>query len=47
MAAFGPGGVITPLVNPEATAAAVLQMMGDRKFYQECSAAIEKRIHVE
>ncbi|MEI8300716.1 MAG: hypothetical protein WCG10_03790 [Chlamydiota bacterium] len=47
MSALGAVGVIMPIVNPEATTAAVLQMMGDCKFYQECSAAIEKSIHVE
>ena len=42
---LGQGGLVTPLVNPEATAAAILRIMGDADFYKTCSETIEKRIH--
>lgn len=41
---LGPGGLITPLVNPEATADAVLRLLNDRDFYERCSKAIAQRI---
>ena len=42
---LGLGGLITPLVNPAATAAAVLRLMKDREFYEQCSRVIAERIH--
>jgi glycosyltransferase involved in cell wall biosynthesis len=41
---LGPGGLITPLVNPEATAQATLKLLQEPAFYQQCSYAIEQRI---
>jgi glycosyltransferase involved in cell wall biosynthesis len=41
---LGPGGIIVPLVNPEATAAAIVQMLTDQELYQRCSRALKKRI---
>ncbi|MBU6446270.1 MAG: GT4 family glycosyltransferase PelF, partial [Verrucomicrobia bacterium] len=41
---LGPGGIVTPLVSPEATANAILKFVDDRPFYQTCSAAIAQRI---
>lgn len=41
---LGPGGIVTPLVNPEATAKAIIRLLTDDDFYKKCSKAIEKRI---
>ncbi|MCX6989709.1 MAG: GT4 family glycosyltransferase PelF [Chlamydiae bacterium] len=41
---LGQGGISTPLVNPEATAEAILQLLTDPTFYQSCSKNIESRI---
>lgn len=41
---LGPGGLITPLVSPKATADAILRILMDNEFYQKCSIAIAKRI---
>lgn len=39
-----PGGVITPLSNPSATADGVANLLQDRARYQQCSQAIRERI---
>ncbi len=41
---LGAGGIVTPLVNPEATADAIMRMLSDHEFYQKCSETIAKRI---
>lgn len=41
---LGQGGIVTPLVDPEATAAAILRLLTDHEFYQQCSETIKKRI---
>ena len=41
---LGPGGIITPLANPEATAEAIIKLLTDRVFYQQCSEVIKQRI---
>lgn len=41
---LGQAGIITPLVDPEATAAAIIRMMTDRNFYEQCSDRISKRM---
>ncbi len=41
---LGQGGILTPLVNPEATAQAIVQLLSDPVFYQNCSHAIRQRI---
>ena len=40
----GKAGVITPLVDSNATAEAILQMVTDKEFYRSCSCAILERI---
>ena len=41
---LGPGGILTPLRNPEATANAILKMLTDHEFYRKCSETIAARI---
>ncbi len=41
---LGEGGIVTPLKDPEATAAAILRLMQDQEFYKKCSETIERRI---
>lgn len=41
---LGKGGLVTPLVNPDATAEAILKLLEDEAFYDSCSATIAKRI---
>lgn len=42
---LGYGGVVTPLANPSATAAAISRLLSDEAFYEQCSTAIRKRVH--
>jgi len=39
-----PGGVVTPLSNPSATADGVASLLQDRAWYQHCADAIRERI---
>ena len=41
---LGRGGSITPLTNPKATAAEIVQMLQNFKLYSECSKNIQKRV---
>lgn len=41
---LGKGGIITPLVDPEATANAIIELLTNRELYQTCSSVIKKRI---
>lgn len=41
---LGQGGIVTPLVNPEATAAAMIRLLTDTDLYNQCSEAIAKRV---
>ncbi len=41
---FGPGGIVTPLADPDATAAAIIRLLTDSDFYQSCSQNIAQRI---
>ncbi|MGE0755334.1 MAG: GT4 family glycosyltransferase PelF [Alphaproteobacteria bacterium] len=41
---MGPGGVIVPLANPQALAEGCLQLLRDREFYNQCSAAMRTRV---
>ncbi len=45
MPAFGDGGVITPLANPQATAEAIIELLTNRERYEAASRAIKTRIH--
>jgi glycosyltransferase involved in cell wall biosynthesis len=40
---LGPGGLVTPLANPLATAMAVARLLKDREFYQRCASGIQNR----
>jgi glycosyltransferase involved in cell wall biosynthesis len=42
--ALGPGGVVTTLTSPKATAEALLKLLSDQGFYASCSAAIRERV---
>jgi glycosyltransferase involved in cell wall biosynthesis len=42
--ALGPGGVVTTLTSPKATAEGMLKLLGDPAFYAACSAAIRERV---
>ena len=42
--ALGPGGVVTTLTSPKATAEGMLKLLGDPVFYASCSAAIRERV---
>lgn len=41
---LGPGGIVTPLANPAATAEAALRLLKDAGFYQKCSQAMRRRL---
>lgn len=41
---LGQGGIVTPLVDPEAIAQAIVYLLTDHEFYQKCSETIAKRI---
>jgi glycosyltransferase involved in cell wall biosynthesis len=41
--ALGPGGAITPLCNPSATAQELASLLTDRERYDSCSRAIRER----
>lgn len=41
---IGPAGIVTPLVNPEATAEAILKIITHPEFYKQCSENMLKRI---
>lgn len=41
---LGQAGIVTPLVNPEATAAAIIRLLTDHDLYRKCSETIAKRI---
>src|SRR5690606_11495290 len=41
---LGPGGVVTTLTSPKATAEGMLKLLGDPAFYASCSAAIRERV---
>jgi glycosyltransferase involved in cell wall biosynthesis len=40
---LGPGGLVTPLANPIATAEAVARLLQDRSLYRQYSSAIQNR----
>jgi glycosyltransferase involved in cell wall biosynthesis len=40
---LGPGGEVTPLSNPRATAAAIRRLLVDQDWYDRCSNAIRER----
>lgn len=42
---LGQGGIVTPLVNPAATADAIIKILSDHAFYEKCSEVMIKRIH--
>jgi polysaccharide biosynthesis protein PelF len=42
--ALGPGGAVTPLANPLATAEAVAQLLSDPDWYKSCSVAMRQRV---
>jgi len=42
--ALGPGGVVTTLTSPKATAEGMLKLLSDPVFYAGCSAAIRERV---
>jgi glycosyltransferase involved in cell wall biosynthesis len=42
--ALGPGGAVTPLCNPVATAAAIAKLLNDAQWYAQCSRAIRQRV---
>ncbi|MGH7002432.1 MAG: GT4 family glycosyltransferase PelF, partial [Alphaproteobacteria bacterium] len=42
--ALGPGGVVTTLTSPKATAEGMLKLLSDPAFYADCSAAIRERV---
>ncbi|MFQ5738758.1 MAG: GT4 family glycosyltransferase PelF [Acidobacteriota bacterium] len=42
--ALGPGGAVTPLSNPGATAQALVRLLMDRNWYQQCAGAIQSRV---
>lgn len=41
---LGAAGIVTPLVNPEATAEAIIQLMTEEAFYKKCAKTMAKRI---
>jgi len=41
---LGPGGVVTPLSNPSATAAGIVRLLTDPGFYSACGEAVKKRL---
>lgn len=41
---LGSAGIVTPLVNPDATADAIIRMLTDYDFYKACSHTMHKRI---
>jgi glycosyltransferase involved in cell wall biosynthesis len=41
---LGPGGVVTTLTSPKATAEAMLKLLEDPAFYAACSTAISERV---
>jgi glycosyltransferase involved in cell wall biosynthesis len=43
--ALGKGGLITKLADPHAIAMAMSRLLNDAAFYNNCSSAIEKRVH--
>jgi len=42
--ALGPGGAVTPLSNPTATAQELAKLLTDREWYHRCSRAIRTRV---
>ena len=42
--AFGPGGTVTPLANPRATALAVTRLLTDRDWRDNCGANLRERV---
>ena len=44
---LGPGGAVTPLADPAATAAAVARLLGDPAWRASCSRAIQERVRRE
>jgi len=42
---LGDGGIVTPLVNPNAIAMAIDKLLFDFEFYKSCSSAIKKRVN--
>jgi glycosyltransferase involved in cell wall biosynthesis len=45
--ALGPGGAITPLCNPSATAQELAALLTDREQYNKCSRAIRQRTRTQ
>jgi polysaccharide biosynthesis protein PelF len=44
--ALGPGGAVTPLCNPAATAGAIARLLEDDRWYSRCSRAIQARVRL-
>jgi glycosyltransferase involved in cell wall biosynthesis len=42
--ALGPGGIVTSVASPKATAEALFRLLGDAAFYTGCSRAIRERV---
>ncbi len=42
--ALGPGGVITPLSNPRATAEACVRLLTEPDWYRQCAETIRTRV---
>lgn len=42
--ALGPGGTVTPLANPTATAQALARLLTDQSWYEGCGRAIRERV---
>ena len=43
---LGPGGAITPLCHPSATAQAIAKLLTNREWYERCAGAIKERARV-
>jgi len=41
---LGQGGIVTPLRDPKATAEAIIKMISEPEFYQQCGITMAKRI---
>lgn len=43
---LGPGGAVTPVASPDATAAALARLLTDRSWWHDCSTAMKERVRV-
>ncbi len=43
---LGPGGAVTPVASPDATAAALARLLTDRSWWHACSTAMKERVRV-